>query len=137
MRVLIVDDDMRSAFAIRRAVHEKGMDTDIAVSGEDALLMAGVRRYAWAIIGPSLPGLDGFETRGRLCKLGIEMPVLILAPSDDVVEPCWPDDLLIRLRALAHRRLRRRELVGRWASCTRRFDTVVAPFRQRPRDSER
>ena len=118
MRILIVEDGPRLASLIRRGLRSEGIGADVAVSGEDALWMAGSTEYDGIILDVMLPGIDGFETCRRLRKTGIWAPVLMLtarhAVSDRVagldggaddylVKPFAFDELLARLRALARR----------------------------------
>jgi CheY-like chemotaxis protein len=44
MRVLLVEDDVRMAAALRRALRGEGIVTDVAAGGEEALRLARSRR---------------------------------------------------------------------------------------------
>ncbi len=45
MRVLIVEDEVKLASLIRKALREQGMLADVAITGEDALWMAAAAPY--------------------------------------------------------------------------------------------
>ena len=66
MRVLVVEDDVPLAAAIRRAMKHEGVAADVATKGEDALWMAGATEYDAIVLDVMLPGIDGFETCRRL-----------------------------------------------------------------------
>lgn len=118
MRVLIVEDEVRLASLLRRALQGDGVAADVAVTGEDALWMAGSTSYDAVVLDVMLPGIDGFETCRRLRGEGVWTPVLMLTARDGVrdrvagldggaddylTKPFALDELRARLRALARR----------------------------------
>jgi len=118
MRVLIVEDEVKLAAIMRRGMREHGLRADVAITGEDALWMAGATDYGAIVLDVMLPGIDGFETCRRLRTEAIWTPVLMLTARDDVedritgldggaddylTKPFAFDELLARLRALARR----------------------------------
>ena len=118
MRVLVVEDHVKLAGQLRRALRGEGMATDVAVRGEDALWMAGSTAYDIVVLDVMLPGIDGLETCRRLRADGVRAPVLLLtardalrdrvagldAGADDyLIKPFALEELAARLRALARR----------------------------------
>ncbi|MEN3280019.1 MAG: two-component system, OmpR family, response regulator, partial [Solirubrobacteraceae bacterium] len=118
MRLLVIEDDMRIASMIRDALREEGMLADVALTGEDALWMAGATPYDVVILDIGLPGINGYETCRRLRGDGVRTPILMLTARDGVEErilglDTGADDYLIkpfdfgelfaRVRALARR----------------------------------
>jgi two-component system OmpR family response regulator len=118
MRVLVVEDHVKLAGQLRRALRGEGMATDVAVRGEDALWMAGSTPYDVVVLDVMLPGIDGVETCRRLRADGVRAPVLMLtardglrdrvagldAGADDyLAKPFALEELSARLRALARR----------------------------------
>jgi two-component system, OmpR family, response regulator len=118
MRVLVVEDDVPLAAAIRRALRAEGVAADVAINGEDALWMAGATDFDGIVLDVMLPGIDGFETCRRLREAGVWAPILMLTARDAVedrvrgldqgaddylVKPFSVAELLARLRALARR----------------------------------
>jgi two-component system OmpR family response regulator len=118
MRVLIVEDEIKTASLIRRGLREEGLAADVAVKGEDALWMAGSTDYDAVIMDVMLPGIDGFETARRLRGERIWTPILMLTARDAVedriagldggaddylTKPFSFGELLARLRALSRR----------------------------------
>jgi two-component system OmpR family response regulator len=118
MRVLIVEDDVRMAAALRRGLQAEGVVADITTRGEDALWMAGSTEFDAVILDLMLPGIDGFETCRRLREDGVWAPIIMLTARDAIedrvkgldrgaddylVKPFSLAELLARLRALARR----------------------------------
>jgi len=118
MRVLVVEDDVPMAAAIRRGLRAEGLTADVAARGEDALWMAGSTEFDAVVLDVMLPGIDGFETCRRLREDGVWTPVLLLTARDSVedrvagldggaddylTKPFSFAELLARLRALMRR----------------------------------
>jgi two-component system OmpR family response regulator len=118
VRILIVEDDIPLASALRRGLRAEGMVADVAVKGEDALWMAGSAEFDVVVLDVMLPGIDGFETCRRLRSDGVWTPIIMLTARDAVddrvqgldagaddylVKPFSLAELLARLRALARR----------------------------------
>ena len=62
MRVLIVEDDVKMASLLRRALREEGFAADVAINGEDAIWMAASTAYSAVVLDVMLPGIDGLIT---------------------------------------------------------------------------
>jgi two-component system, OmpR family, response regulator len=118
MRVLIVEDDVRLAAAIRRGLKAEGIVADVAIRGEDALWMVGATEFDAVVLDVMLPGIDGFETCKRLRGDGLWAPIIMLTARDSIedrvrgldqgaddylIKPFSLAELLARLRALARR----------------------------------
>ena len=126
MRVLVIEDEMRMARLVKRALEEEGNAVDVAGDGPEGLWMATENRYAALVLDVMLPGFDGFELCRRLREAGIWVPVLMLTARDEVgdrvrgldagaddylVKPFSLLELAARLRALTRRDDRRRPAV--------------------------
>ena len=126
MRVLVIEDEVRMARLIKRALEEEGHAVDIAGDGPDGLWMATEYPYAAVVLDVMLPGFDGFELCRRLRTARPDLAILILTARDlelDIVAgfDAGADDYLVkpfsllelsaRLRALARRDDRRRPAV--------------------------
>jgi two-component system OmpR family response regulator len=118
VRVLIVEDDMRMAAAVRRGLQGEGMVADLAATGEDALWMAAATEFDAVVLDVMLPGIDGFTTCRRLREDGVWAPIIMVTARDSVddrvqgldqgaddylTKPFSLAELLARLRALARR----------------------------------
>jgi two-component system OmpR family response regulator len=126
MRVLVIEDEVRMARLLKRALEEEGHTVDVAGDGPDGLWMATENTYAAIVLDVMLPGFDGFELCRRMREAGIWVPVLMLTARDEVgdrvrgldagaddylVKPFSLLELAARLRALARRDDRRRPVV--------------------------
>jgi two-component system, OmpR family, response regulator len=118
MRVLIVEDDIRMAAAIRRGLQAESIVADVASRGEDALWMAGSTQFDAVVLDVMLPGIDGFETCRRLREDCVWVPIIMLTARDAIedrvqgldrgaddylTKPFSLAELLARLRALSRR----------------------------------
>jgi two-component system, OmpR family, response regulator len=118
MRVLIVEDDVKLAGLIQRALREQAALADAAHDGEDALWMADATQYDVIVLDVNLPGINGFETCQRLRASGLTTPILMLTAraavtdrvtgldtgaDDYLVKPFDVTELLARIRALDRR----------------------------------
>ncbi len=118
MRVLVVEDDVKMAGLLRRALGEEGGAVDVAQSGEDCLWMAAAAPYDAVLLDVMLPGIDGFETCRLLREQGVWAPVLILTARDGVGDRVagldgGADDYLVKPFSFAELSARLRALVRR------------------------
>ena len=86
-KVLVIEDDRRTAAEIAAALGDHGFDVECAYNGRDGLLKATAERYDAIILDRMLPGdLDGLGVLATLRTVGIETPVLILSALSAVDE---------------------------------------------------
>jgi two-component system OmpR family response regulator len=126
VRVLIVEDKVKLASLLRRALRGEGLTADVAIRGEDALWMAASTRYDAVVLDVMLPGIDGIETCRRLRADDVWTPVLMLTArgeladrvagldggaDDYMTKPFELRELTARLRALTRREPVRRPTV--------------------------
>ena len=118
MRVLLVEDDRRTADYVRRGLGEAGHTADIASDGSAGLFLAETGAYDVLIVDRMLPGRDGLEMVRDLRLGGTATPVLFLTAlggvgdrveglenggDDYLVKPFAFSELLARVQALARR----------------------------------
>jgi len=120
MRVLVVEDDLRMAGLLKRALEEEGHAVDVAGDGPDGLWMATEFPYGAIVLDIMLPGFDGFEVCRRLREAGVWSPVLMLTARDEVGDrvrglDVGADDYLVKPFSLL-------ELAARLRAITRRED---------------
>jgi two-component system OmpR family response regulator len=118
VRVLIVEDQVKMASLLRRALRGAGVAADVAIKGEDALWMAGATSYDALVLDVMLPGIDGFETCRRLRRDEVWTPVLMLTARDALRDRVagldgGADDYLTKPFAIAEFEARVRALLRR------------------------
>ena len=82
MRVLIIEDDLRMAAALRRGLRWEGCVADVACDGDAARRMVHEAAYDALVLDVMLSGSDGFETCGRLRSEGVWAPIIMLTAPD-------------------------------------------------------
>lgn len=127
MRILIVEDDARTAAFVSKGLRQEGFAVDHAAEGEAGLLMALHEPYDAAVIDIMLPGMDGLTLIDSMRRKGRQLPVLVLsarssvddrikglqAGGDDyLVKPFAFSELVARLQALIRRATRTAEPVN-------------------------
>jgi two-component system OmpR family response regulator len=120
LRILIVEDELAIADAVKVALGADGHAADIISNGLQALDWAATYAYDLVILDVILPGLDGFATCSALREAGFSAPILMLTALDDVqdrvtgldrgaddylAKPFSMDELRARVRALGRRRI--------------------------------
>lgn len=118
MKILIIEDELKTEKYLRRGLSEAGFVTDGARSGKDGLHMALTEDYDLIVLDVMLPGLDGWALLQELRRAEKHTPVLMLTARDQVVDrvkglelgaddylpkPFDFSELLARVRALLRR----------------------------------
>jgi DNA-binding response OmpR family regulator len=118
MRVLVVEDEVRQAAALKRGLEAEGFAVDVASNGTDGLWLATEQPYDAIVLDVMLPGLNGFKVCAELRAKQIWTPVLMLTAKDGELDEAealdtGADDflskpfsyvvLVARLRALLRR----------------------------------
>lgn len=118
MRVLIVEDEAKSADYLARGLGEHGYAVDVAHDGREGLSFAQAGEHDAVLLDVMLPGLDGFQLVEALRRQGRRTPVLMLTAREDVddrvrglragaddylIKPFAFSELLARLEALLRR----------------------------------
>jgi two-component system OmpR family response regulator len=118
MRLLVVEDDAKTASFILKGLKEGGYAVDHATDGESGLHMALNEPYDAAVIDVMLPKIDGLTLIGELRRKKNKLPVIILSArgstgdrvkgletgSDDyLTKPFAFSELLARVQALLRR----------------------------------
>lgn len=118
MRVLLIEDDEKTASYILNGLRECGFTADHAATGPDGLHRATAGDYDAVVVDRMLPGLDGLAIVRALRAAELTVPILILsalahvdervtglrAGGDDyLTKPFAFSELLARLEALFRR----------------------------------
>lgn len=118
MKILIVEDELKTAAYLRKGLAENGFVVDVAEGGEEGLGLARAGEYDVIILDVMLPERDGWSVLSELRRLGKQTPVLFLTARDAVedrvkglnlgaddylVKPFAFSELLARVRSLIRR----------------------------------
>jgi two-component system OmpR family response regulator len=117
MKVLLIEDDVKTAAYLKRGLEEHGHVVDSAENGRDGLFLAAGEVYDVMIVDRMLPGLDGLGIVKTVRAAGVTTPVLFLTTmggiedrveglevgDDYLVKPFAYAELLARINALARR----------------------------------
>ena len=118
MRILLVEDDKRTAQFIKKGFVQAGFTVDSASDGMEGLFMAEDGQYDAAIVDIMLPKLDGLSLIERLRKQHIKTPIIVLSAKktvddrilglqtggdDYLVKPFAFTELLTRVQVLMRR----------------------------------
>lgn len=118
MRILIVEDEKKIAYALKQGLTQESYAVDIAFDGDEGVDFATGEEYDLIILDRMLPGIDGIEICRRLRERRNHTPILMLtakgqvhervegldAGADDyVIKPFAFEELLARVRALIRR----------------------------------
>ena len=101
MRLLVVEDEVRMAHALRRGLAADGYDVDIAATGPAGLVAAREGEYDAVLLDVMLPGLSGYDVVRNLRAEENWVPVLMLSAKDGPHDQadgldCGADDYLVK-----------------------------------------
>ncbi|MPZ98185.1 MAG: response regulator [Dehalococcoidia bacterium] len=118
MRVLVVEDEVYLADAIRDGLRLEAIAADIALDGDTALEALAVNQYDVVILDRDIPGTSGDDVCRQIVELKLGCRVLMLTAAtrlnekvagfelgadDYMTKPFEFRELVARLRALARR----------------------------------
>ncbi|WP_041656411.1 heavy metal response regulator transcription factor [Azoarcus sp. KH32C] len=118
MKILIVEDELKTGDYLRQGLVEAGFVCDLVRDGMDGVHYALTGEYDLMILDVMLPGLDGWSVLQTVRRAGREFPVLFLTARDQVedrvrglelgaddylVKPFAFSELLARVRTLLRR----------------------------------
>ena len=138
MRVLVVEDEKKTASFVRKALQAEGFAVDVCHNGDDALAAARATPFDGIVLDIMLPGRDGLSVLRQLRERKNATPVLLLSARGEVNErveglnagaddylpkPFELAELVARVRALTRRGGENKSTVLRVADLT--LDTVT------------
>ena len=143
MRVLVVEDEKKTASFIRKALQAEGFAVDVCHNGDDGLAAARATPFDAIVLDIMLPGRDGLSLLRQLRERQNNTPVLLLSARGEVNErveglnagaddylpkPFVIAELVARVRALGRRSGESKSPVLRVADLA--LDTVTREARR-------
>ena len=83
-KILVIEDDVKTANAIRSGLRGEGYDAAVARTGEDGFFQLSAESFDLVVLDWMLPGRDGIEILKTLRARGTKTPVLLLTARDTV-----------------------------------------------------
>jgi DNA-binding response OmpR family regulator len=81
MRILIVQDELKVADALRKGLEDEQYDVSIVRTGKDALSHINAEQFQAILLDVKLPDQSRLQFLRNLRKWGVDTPVLLLAAS--------------------------------------------------------
>ncbi len=118
MRILIVEDEVRLAEALREIMKSQKYTVDVVHDGEAGYDNASTGIYDAIVLDVMLPKLSGLDITRKLRQEGNQTPIIMLTARDGVADkiagldagaddylakPFIPDELLARIRSISRR----------------------------------
>lgn len=118
MRILIIEDDAKTAAFIAKGLQKAGFRTAHAADGVDGLFKAKTEPFDAAVVDIMLPKLDGLSVIEEIRTAGVKLPIIVLSARDSVAskvaglekggddylaKPFSFSELLARIQALLRR----------------------------------
>ena len=123
MRVLIIEDEQKTAAYLSQGLVEQGFVADIATNGRDGLYFASTKTYDIVILDVTLPDCEGWSVIRQLRDSDStkHVPVLFLTARDSVPErvrglELGADDYLVKPFAFSELLARIRTILRRGSS---------------------
>ena len=127
MKILIVEDDAKTAEFVSKALIEHGNTVRHAPDGTEGLALALTDQFDAAVVDIMLPGLDGLALIREMRSRNVSIPVILLSAKASVEDRvnglrAGGDDYLVKPFALS-------ELVARLQALVRRATATPEPTR--------
>ncbi|MBI5462802.1 MAG: heavy metal response regulator transcription factor [Gammaproteobacteria bacterium] len=118
MKILIVEDEVKTGDYLRQGLTEAGFVVDLVRDGMDGMHLALAELYDLVVLDVMLPNLDGWQVLQAIRRAGKDMPVIFLTARDQVgdrvkglelgaddylIKPFSFSELLARVRTLLRR----------------------------------
>jgi CheY-like chemotaxis protein len=78
MKILLVDDEKRFVLLLSKRLALRGIDTDYANSGEEAVAKVTDHHYDVAVLDVKMPGISGIALERKLRLLAPDMKTIFI-----------------------------------------------------------
>ncbi len=121
MRILIIEDDEKTAQALATGLAQEGFSATVSRTGEDGFYRLNAEPFDLVVLDWMLPGRDGVEILKTLRAQKRQVPVLLLTARDSVADrvhglESGADDYVVKPFAFAEVVARMRTLLRRAVS---------------------
>jgi len=84
MRILVIEDERKTAAFLAKGLREAGFSVDLAHDGETGLKFALASKFDLLVVDVMLPRKDGWEVVAGLRRDGMRTPILFLTARNSV-----------------------------------------------------
>ncbi|MBK4727916.1 response regulator transcription factor [Pantoea agglomerans] len=153
MKILLVDDDLELGTMLSQYLIAEGFDASLVLTGKAGVEGAISGDYSAMILDIMLPDMSGIDVLRQVRQNG-RLPVIMLTAKGDNIDrviglemgaddympkPCYPRELVARLRAVLRRVeeqpvvLENKEVIG-WGELTLNPATRISEWQKKPFD---
>ena len=153
MKILLVDDDLELGTMLSQYLIAEGFDASLVLTGKAGVEGALSGDYSAMILDIMLPDMSGIDVLRQVRQNG-RLPVIMLTAKGDNIDrviglemgaddympkPCYPRELVARLRAVLRRVeeqpvvLENKEVIG-WGELTLNPATRISEWQKKPFD---
>ena len=117
MKILLVDDDLELGTMLSQYLEGEGFSTERVMTGKEAVIQAASGQFNAVILDIMLPDMSGIDVLRHIRQQG-RLPVIMLTAKGDNIDrviglemgaddympkPCYPRELVARLRSVMRR----------------------------------
>jgi two-component system, OmpR family, copper resistance phosphate regulon response regulator CusR len=118
MKILVVEDEYKTAISLKKGLQENGYEVELAYDGEMALTLCERNKFDLIITDIIIPKTNGFNLVIKLRQENVNTPIIMLTAlgltvdklkgfdsgtDDYMVKPFDFDELLARIKVLINR----------------------------------